>query len=299
MSDRRYAIIEAPSNLGLRPTGVELLPGALLRQGLAERLQARHAARLEVPRYRDTRDPDTLTLNAHAIADWSPKLADAVADVLDRGEFPVVLGGDCSILLGATLALKRRGRYGLMFIDGHADFYQPEAEPFGEAASMDLAFATGHGPALLSDIEGIGPLVREEDAVAFGFRDAKDQAEYGSQPLPESLLAYDLARIRERGVEAAATEAVKHLTRQELQGFFIHIDADCLDDDVMPAVEYRLPGGLSIQELRRTLEIALGSDKAMGIEVTVYNPNLDQDDEAGRKLADVLADALSTVKQNQ
>lgn len=299
MSDRRYAIIEAPSNLGLRPTGVELLPGALLRQGLAERLQARHAARLEVPRYRDTRDPDTLTLNAHAIADWSPKLADAVADVLDRGEFPVVLGGDCSILLGATLALKRRGRYGLMFIDGHADFYQPEAEPFGEAASMDLAFATGHGPALLSDIEGIGPLVREEDAVAFGFRDAKDQAEYGSQPLPESLLAYDLARIRERGVEAAATEAVKHLTRQELQGFFIHIDADCLDDDVMPAVEYRLPGGLSIQELWRTLEIALGSDKAMGIEVTVYNPNLDQDDEAGRKLADVLADALSTVKQNQ
>lgn len=295
MSDRRYAIIEAPSNLGLRPTGVELLPEALLRQGLAERLQARHAVRLEVPRYSDTRDPDTLTLNAHAIAAWSPRLADAVADVLDREEFPVVLGGDCSIVLGSTLALKRRGRYGLMFIDGHADFYQPEAEPFGEAASMDLAFATGHGPVLLSDIEGLGPLVREEDVVAFGFRDAKDQAEYGSQPLPENLLAYDLAKVRELGVEAAATAAVRHLTRPELQGFFIHVDADCLDDAVMPAVEYRLPDGLSIQELRRTLEIALASGKAMGIEVTVYNPNLDEDDEAGRELAGVLADALSKV----
>ena len=295
MSDRRYAIIEAPSNLGLRPTGVELLPEALLRQGLAERLQARHAVRLEVPRYSDTRDPDTLTLNAHAIAAWSPRLADAVADVLDREEFPVVLGGDCSIVLGSTLALKRRGRYGLMFIDGHADFYQPEAEPFGEAASMDLAFATGHGPVLLSDIEGLGPLVREEDVVAFGFRDAKDQAEYGSQPLPENLLAYDLAKVRELGVEAAATAAVRHLTRPELQGFFIHVDADCLDDAVMPAVEYRLPDGLSIQELQRTLEIALASGKAMGIEVTVYNPNLDEDDEAGRELAGVLADALSKV----
>jgi arginase len=41
--------------------------------------------------------------------------------------------------------LKRRGRYGLLFIDGHADFYQPEVNPNGEAASMDLAFATGHG----------------------------------------------------------------------------------------------------------------------------------------------------------
>ncbi|WP_368563753.1 arginase family protein [Pseudoxanthomonas sp. UTMC 1351] len=297
MNDRNYAIIEAPSNLGLRPTGVELLPQALLRYGLAERLQARHAVRLDVPRYSDARDPDTHTLNAQAIADWSPKLADAVTDVLDRDEFPVVLGGDCSILLGTSLALKRRGRYGLMFIDGHADFYQPEADPYGEAASMDLAFATGHGPALLSDIEGLGPLVREEDAVAFGFRDAKDQAEYGSQPLPDDLLSYDLAKVRELGVEAAATAAVKHLTRPELQGFFIHVDADCLDDDVMPAVEYRLPDGLSIQELRRTLEIALASGKALGIEVTVYNPNLDKDGEAGRRLVDVLSDALSHPSQ--
>lgn len=292
MSDRNYAIIEAPSNLGLRPTGVELLPETLLRYGLGERLQARHAARLDVPRYSDVRDPDTLTLNAQAIAAWSPKLADAIADVLEKNDFPVVLGGDCSILLGSTLALKRRGRYGLMFIDGHADFYQPEAEPYGEAASMDLAFATGHGPALLSNVEGLAPLVREEDVVAFGFRDAKDQAEYGSQPLPDDLLSYDLARVRELGVEAAAAAAVKHLTRPELQGFFIHVDADCLNDDVMPAVEYRLPDGLTIQELRRTLEIALASGKAMGIEVTVYNPNLDKDGEAGRRLVDVLADAL-------
>jgi CRP/FNR family transcriptional regulator, cyclic AMP receptor protein len=45
-------------------------------------------------------------------------------------------------LLGNLLALRRRGRYGLLFLDGHADFYQPEAEPNSEAASMDLALAT-------------------------------------------------------------------------------------------------------------------------------------------------------------
>ena len=44
-------------------------------------------------------------------------------------------------MLGATLALKPRGRFGLLFIDGHADFYQPEVNPNGEAASMDHAFA--------------------------------------------------------------------------------------------------------------------------------------------------------------
>ena len=163
---RRYAIIQAPSILGLKPTGVERLAERLLEEGLADRLGATIACRLDVPPYDPVRDPKTLTLNAQAIAAWTPRLAESIEDVLDQGAFPLVLGGDCSIILGAMLALKRRGRYGLLFIDGHADFYQPEANPNGEAASMDLAFVTGHGPALLSNIEGKGPLVREEDTVA-------------------------------------------------------------------------------------------------------------------------------------
>jgi arginase len=190
-----------------------------------------------------------LTLNANAIAAWSPRLADAVEDVLDEGEFPVVLGGDCTIVLGSMLALRRRGRYGLLFIDGHADFFQPEAEPNGEGASMDLAFVTGYGPSLLTNLEGRHPLVLPEDTVAFAYRDHEDQAEFGSQPLPRELQTYDLAAIRRMGVENAARAAVVHLTRSELDGFFIHLDADCLDDTLMAAVDFRVPGGLSWDEL--------------------------------------------------
>jgi arginase len=291
---RRYAIIEAPSVLGLKPTGVDGLPDALLGQGLAEGIAARRAARLDVPPYDPLRDAGTRTLNARAIATWSPKLADAVGEVIDAGEFPVVLGGDCSILLGNALALRRRGRYGLLFIDGHADFYQPEANPNGEAASMDLAFATGHGPALLTDIEGRRPLVRAEDTVAFGFRDAAEQAAYGSQPLAPDILALDLDAVRRLGVEEAARLAVRHLMRPELAGFFIHCDADCLDDAIMPAVDYRLPDGLRWEELREALQIAITSGKAVGLEVTIYNPRLDPDGAAGRGLTRMLVAALGT-----
>ncbi len=195
---RRYAILEAPSILGLKPTGVERLPDALLGCGLAERLGARKAGRVDPPAYQATRDPQTRTLNAAAMAAWSPRLADAVEAVLHRGEFPLVLGGDCSILLGTTLALKRRGRYGLLFIDGHADFYQPEANPNGEAASMELAFVTGRGPKLLTDLEGRGPLVRDEDVVALAFRDAAEQARYGSQPLAPGISCHRLAGVATR-----------------------------------------------------------------------------------------------------
>jgi arginase len=289
---RRYAIIEAPSILGLKPSGVETLPEHLLRYGLAERLHARHAARLSTPPYDFERDAETGTLNAQAIASWSPTLANAVEEVLDAREFPLILGGDCSIVLGSTLALKRRGRYGLLFIDGHADFYQPEVNPNGEAASMDLAFATGHGPALLTNLEGRGPLVRDEDAFVFAFRDSDEQAEYGSQPLPPAMGALDLTAVRELGIDRAARQAVERLTREGLDGFFIHIDADCLSDDIMPAVDYRLPDGLHWAELERTLQIALASGKAVGLEITIYNPRLDADGAAGRALADTLARAL-------
>jgi len=290
-----YAIIEAPSTLGLATDGVERLPEQLLNLGLAERIGARRAGRLVVPAKDPVPDRETGTLNARAIAGWSPKLADAVEAVLDAGEFPVVLGGDCTILLGAMLAFRRRGRYGLFFIDGNADFFQPEAEPNGEGASMDLALVTGYGPSLLTDIEGRGPLVRPEDAVAFAYRDHKDQEEYGSQPLPKELKAIDLPAVRAMGIEAAVREAVDHLTREELDGFFIHLDADCLDDVIMPAVDFRVPGGLSWDELRAALRIALASGKAVGLEITIYNPRLDEDGSAGRGLTDVLAEALGTA----
>src|SRR5688500_12812533 len=94
---QRVAVLEAPSILALRPTGVETLPDALLRAGLLERLPARHRGRV-VPdaAYDPHRDPTTRTLNGDGIAAFSRRLADLVGDILDAGEFPLVLGGDCS-----------------------------------------------------------------------------------------------------------------------------------------------------------------------------------------------------------
>lgn len=209
---RNVAIVEAPSVLGLRPTGVEELPAALLGAGLAEGLGAVRTGRVDPPPYEPQRDPETGLLNPGGIAAYSGALADAVGGVLDRGRFPVVLGGDCSVLLGILLALRRRDRHGLLFLDGHSDFYQPSAEPAGEVASMELALATGRGPRVLADLEGRGPLVRDEDVVALGFRDAEESASYGMQPLPSALHAMGLDTVRALGAAEAARRAVGLLT---------------------------------------------------------------------------------------
>ncbi|MBA9004168.1 arginase family protein [Thermomonospora cellulosilytica] len=296
---RELAIIEAPSVLGLRPSGVQDLPAALLDAGLTAGLGAVRAGRVEAPAYDPRRDPDTGILNPVGIARYSVRLADAVGDVLDRGRFPVVLGGDCSILLGNLLALRRRGRHGLLFLDGHTDFYQPAAEPAGEAASMELALATGRGPRLLTDLEGRGPLLRDEDVVAFGFRDTAESAQAGMQPLPPRLYALDLDEVRAAGAATAARRAIDRLTAGASAGFWVHLDVDVLDDAVMPAVDYRLPGGLTWPELESVLRTALADERARGLDVTIFNPRLDPEGTIAVRLAECLRRGLSARTGHQ
>lgn len=293
MAHPSYAIIEAPSVLGLFPKGVELLPDALLTAGLAKRISANHAGRVAPPPYDPKRDKATGLLNPHGIVTYSVELADAIAPVRARGDFPVVLGGDCSILLGCVLATRRQGRAGLLFLDGHADFYQPEAEPNGEAASMDLALVTGRGPALVTNLEGLRPLVRDEDVVVLGRRDAEIAEEEGSQRIEDTDIAMtELPAFRQQGAAAAAGQALDRLGDPALDGFWIHVDADVLDDAVMPAVDYRMPHGLHWDELSTVLQRAIGSGRALGIDITIFNPKLD---ETGAKaFVDALAKGLAT-----
>lgn len=94
-------------------------------------------------------------------------------------------------------------------------------------------------------------------------------------------------------VEVAATRAVEYLSRPGLDGFWIHLDADVLDDAIMPAVDYRMPDGLSCDELGAVLCTGIGSGRALGIDVTIFNPRLDEDGTIARTVVDVLATSLA------
>ncbi len=275
----RYVIIDAPSILGLRNTGVQNLPKALKKAGLIDRLNATFAGRVHPSmRYDPTRDPLTHLLNGPSIALFSKDLSKIVNIEIEKKNFPIILGGDCSILIGVLLGLRKIGRYGLFFIDGHSDFYQPRASTTGEVADMDLSVVSGRGPDILSDIEGLKPLVLDDDIVVFGYRDAEQSMSYGSHNVRNtSMQVLDLSDVRNLGIKKAGSLAISNfLTSEDLSGFWIHLDADVLDDRIMPAVDYRLRnGGLEFSELSYLLKILISSQKAIGITITIYNPNLD------------------------
>ena len=290
----RFAIIEAPSPLGLWPSGVERTPEVLLQIGLARALDARRDQRVEPPDYDPVRESTTAMLNPRGLAEYSPRLADAIGRVVDGGEFPVVVGGDCSILLGCTLALRRRGRYGLLFLDGHADFYAPHQSLTGEAADMDLALVSGRGPDQVVNLEGRKPYVRDEDIVVFAHRDAALAHKYGSQDVRATdMTVMDLGEVRKAGAKAAAATAVQRLGAADLKGFWIHLDVDVLDDAVMPAVDYRMTDGLDFDELAAVLRAAVASGRAVGINITIFNPNLDPNRSVARNLVGCLRRGLA------
>jgi arginase len=205
-----------------------------------------------------------------------------------------VLGGDCSILIGNLLALRRLGKYGLFFIDGHADFYQPEASPTGEVADMDLAIVSGRGPDILTNIDGLKPLVQDNNIVLFGYRDAEEAKSYGSQNVRESNISVlELEEVRNLGIERPASKALNKLLNENLKGFWIHLDVDVLDDEVMPAVDYRMKGGMNFTELSKLLKILLKSGQAVGMDITIFNPNLDKGGEVSHKLVSSVVEGFS------
>ncbi|QFY05801.1 arginase family protein [Nonomuraea phyllanthi] len=294
---QRPALLDAPSNLGLRPPaagtvpGCYKLPGALRDNGLLRRLAAEDAGCVTPPRYdRGSWQTGDGVFNAAAMAAYTVKLANRIEALLKDDRFPVVLGGDCSILLGSALALSRRGRYGLVFVDGHDDFrHAGNSGNIGAAAGEDLALVTGRGQADLTDIEDRRPYMRDSDVVVVGIRDEEtSRRELEDLGIP----VWNVSRIRQAGPAATAGAALAHLERADLEGFWVHLDVDVLDPGVMPAVDSPDSDGLQHDELIALLSPLLAAPACTGFQVTVFDPDLDPDGRLARELTDTLAASL-------
>jgi arginase len=301
---RRIAVLDAPSNLGLRPPtatsvpGCAKAPGALRDHGLLTRLGARDAGCLTPPRY-DPGDwrPGDGVAHATQIATYSRALADRIGAILDAGEFPVVVGGDCSILLGSGVAMNRLGeavggRIGLVFVDGHSDFRHPgNASYVGAAAGEDLALVTGRGQADLAAIEGRRPYFRDIDVVVLGIR---AQDEYRLDLQAAGIVTRPVPALRVEGAARSAQWARDQLV--DCAGYWVHVDVDVLDPAVMPAVDAPSPGGIAFPELELLLAGLVESPHCLGVEITVFDPDYDPDGAYAGEITSTVAAGLAVAR---
>lgn len=299
---RNLSIIEAPSNLGLMPPaqgkdpGTGRAPDAFRDAQLASRLRAQTAGRLDPPLYRPAIEPETGIRNSAAIRGFSVRLAELVGKEVRRDMFTMVVGGDCSILLGSALALRKLGRYGLVFIDAHTDFHTPQTSRTGGAAGMDLALATGYGPELLTNIGGLKPLVREGDVWIVGNRDVTDPARYPAPHIFKTQIQMvTLDKMREITIPSVVQHIIERYEETAVAGFFIHLDLDVLDPGLMPAVDSPLAGGMKWQELSRLLRTLTNSELAVGMNITIFDPDKDPDGSIARSFVNFLVDTFQVI----
>jgi len=102
-------------------------------------------------------------------------IAAAIRGVVDQNKIPLVIGGNCSVLIGAGLALKQKGSFGLFHLDGHTDYMWPEFSQTGGAAGMGLALVAGIGHQKLTNIGNLRPYFIEENIFCAGNREYDDE----------------------------------------------------------------------------------------------------------------------------
>lgn len=297
------SLVLAPSNLGLRPErgrqpGTWRAPQVLMEAGLRDALDAVAAHRLERPLYQFDAQPGTRIRNGNSIRAFSLALAAKVKDILAVHRFPVVIGGDCSVLLGSLLGLRQAGGKGLVHVDGHSDFAQEKSyatpQTLGSAAGMDLALATGRGEALLTDWPDVGRLADDADTIQVGERGRHQPGfmEYYGDILSTEITRVDVQEVIGDGTSAAAGRVIGRLEGRALDRAWLHVDLDVLDEKVMPAVDSPGSPGFDYRQLAELVSALVASGRIAGADFAIYDPERDSGHAHARGIVDCIAEGL-------
>lgn len=286
ISGRCLDLIDAQTNLGLRPGPHGELPGtakatsALMSAGLNRVLGFQSKRVIEAPLYERNAQPRTRIRNGHSLRAFNLRLAEAIADSILQSHFPLVLGGDCSNLLGCLLGLRSTGGRGLVHVDGHSDFFHPGnydvASRLGSAAGMDLALATGRGEKLLTEWPRTsGPLVQDADVIQLGEREREDPEYPFREILTTEIRQLTVQQMLAAGIDASVRAAIDQLHARRLDSVWLHVDIDVLDESVMPAVDSPGTPGLTASQLHQLISKLLATGRIAGADVSIYDPDLD------------------------
>lgn len=282
-------LLGVPTNSAGTTDGVARAPAALREAGLAAALARtgpfRDYGDIVVDRPTSDRSPAGI-IDEAGLATTLNRTRIAVRSAVAEGARPIVIGGDCPILIGTMHAcLESAGpEPGLVFVDGHEDGWPPRASPTGEAADMELGLLLGRhidglSPALRAEVPAIDPAW----VVALGPRDWAEIDAAGIERLDDLVTIADDVTVR-HDPGAAGAAAARQARAGPTSAWWLHVDLDALSTEALPAVDYPQPGGLSWRELEAVVDAALELTGCLGATVTIYNPDLDPDRRYARRI---------------
>lgn len=188
-----------------------------------------------------------------------------------------------------------------MYVPRHEDAYPPHKSPTGEAADMELGFALGmnceHLPSnIVNSSWPLQPLVDANNICLLGQRDRNVLQKQGIESISRYVdTFYDDVLRKSKNVESLINRALGQLKSKTemVDRLWLHVDLDVLSTRSMRAVDYQQPGGITWNQLKRITKAVILSRNAVGLNLTIYNPDLDPDNSFAKRIVNYLKYAVS------
>lgn len=279
-------VLCTPYHFGRYQVGMGAGPDRLLAAGALERLSATghdvEVVQVQAPR--------AFEHEVGAYFAVQEALAEETARTVSLGAFPLILGGNCGCVIGATSGLGLGELGGVVWFDAHGDNNTPETTNSGFLDGMPVAVLTGQcWTTLASSIPGFTPLPSDRVLLA-GVRSVDEH----EQRLIEAagIPLVDPAGLRQ-GREAPFTRALRKLGTR-VDSVHVHVDLDVIDIEDGIANEFAADHGPPLETLTACVEGISEQTTVNSLSLTSYNPTYDTDGRAATAALRLL-DSLATL----
>ncbi len=283
-TERTYRVLGVPLRTGSLYPGSENDAQAYRDGDLLERL---HAVGCRVVDDGDVAIPSYLPHHAiPPIRSWpGPRIAwDCVGEHLapflrEPGHVPLLIGCDCSIVIGTTRALRRVSAddVHVLYVDGDFDDAAPDPQRCQSAAALAVWLLTQASPFWT------GPPLRPSQVTVIGWTNPSLSEQSGVRSL-------SLADVRRSGPREAARQALGAIPASA--AILLHLDVDVLHQRDMPAAYFPHADGLRLSEAAELLGALLADARIRLIEVAEYAALRDVDRRGVSTLINLLAEGL-------
>ncbi|MBV6419952.1 MAG: Arginase [Ignavibacteriaceae bacterium] len=293
------SIIGFPMDLGADRRGVDMGPSALRIAGLQGKLETLGYKvndlgdiKIEIMEKQKIKNPKLKYLDE--IIKTSRLLAEKVEKVLERGEFPLCLGGDHSMALGtisgiASYCKNRKLKLGVIWIDAHSDLNTDETSPSGNIHGMPLAALLGLGSDELVNFFGFSPKLHPENCSLIGIRSIDEAEKINIKKL--NVPIYTMNDIDKLGIHRIIAKVLKQF-REKVDHIHISFDLDSVDPSVAPGVGTPVSGGLSYREAHLLMETIAECGCMSSLEIAEVNPILDHKNQSAAFTSELVASSM-------
>jgi arginase len=288
----KIALLGSPTSAAALSLGHEGAPAALRAAGLVDRLASIGYVVTDLgddpPQVYQADEESPRARNIPRVIAALEALKPRVEQAVKSGALPLILTGDCSVILATLAAVRRYFRHvGLIYFDRDADLNTPATTSSGCVDGMVISHVVGRGAAELVRFWSEPPLVREPDLALFGIARLDPAEEEMLNRTP--LRRYWAAEVHAKGAVAAAEAAIDgiHAAGHE---FVLHFDVNVIAD--FQATNGGGVGGLSLDEVRDALSVFAKQKHLAAVDVSAYNPAKDADGSGARLIVELLAAVL-------